>query len=461
MANPSPVSYSSPVGKVGGGREVFPNASLDLIAAAPENSWVQLNSNTFKDCWAPAGLRTVLPPKNLFRAWSSFAWDKKRHGFWLWGGGHANYEGNEVYFWSAVTRIWSLAFHTSTVKRYSIKYPEGHANYNKIYSASDGAMAPLSAHTYDNNIYLPILDRFLTFGGAGQGLGRPFEVFDDNENTLRRMGAYTLQLDLAGQGFLGGLPGLNYKGAGYESASLPGARAWEPRDWLLDNASYIAMNIASNSHVNGGTVYTQENGHDVLYWTRLQVSSRGMVRTEFVDHDYRNDIHTKLNNYNDAGGGQGVIALDPTRKIILELIKVSQTNIAQAYDIDAQQSYKITAFNGTAEDVADFYADLSGADTGLDFDPVRGYFVAWDKGPRVWRIDAPTPLASAGWTVTRLNSTTSPAPVDAMLDGQTGTLGKWEYAPDMDCFVGAIEPENGHVWAFKPANWKDPRISNG
>ena len=36
MANPVPVSYSSPVQKVGGGREIFPNASLDLIAAAPE-----------------------------------------------------------------------------------------------------------------------------------------------------------------------------------------------------------------------------------------------------------------------------------------------------------------------------------------------------------------------------------------------------------------------------------------
>jgi len=457
MANPVPVSYSSPVQKVGGGRDVFPNASLDLIAAAPENAWVKLNANLFSDSWAPAGLRPVQSPANMFKAWSSFAWDTRRHGFWFWGGGHANYDGNEVYFWSAMTREWSLAFHTSTVKRYGIKYIPGDANYNKIYATSDGMFSPLSSHTYDNNIYLPILDRFLTFGGAGQGLGRALEVFDEQENTLRRMGAYTMQPALAGKGFLGGLPGLNYKGAGYASASLPGARAWEPRDWLLDNASYIAMNIPTNSHVNGGTVYREENGHDVVYWTRLQVSSRALVRTEFVDHDYRNDIHTKLNNYNDAGGGQGVIALDPVRMFTLELIKVSQTNIAQCYDINAQQAFRITAFNGTTEDITDFYADLSGADTGLDFDPVRGYFVAWDKGPRVWRIDAPTPLASAGWAVTRLNTTTSPAPVDAMLDGQTGTLGKWKYASDLDCFVGAIEPTAGNVWAFKPEGWQDPR----
>lgn len=458
MANPTPVSYSSPVPKVGGGREIFPNASLDLIAAAPENTWVQLNANTYQSIWAPAGLRTANLPSNMFRAWSSFAWDKKRHGFWIWGGGHANYSGNEVYFWSAVTREWSLAFHTSDVKKYHIKYTEGHANYQKVYAAADGIYAPLSAHIYDNNIYLPILDRMLTFGGAGQGLGWPLSVFDENENLLRYMGCYTLQLDLAGQGMLGGLPGLNYRGTGYETSYLPGARAWEPRDWLLDNASYIAMNIADNDHVNCGTVYKEENGHDVVYWTRKQVTSRALVRTEFVDHDYRNDIHTKLNNYNDAGGGQGVIALDPERMFVLELLKVSQVNYAQAYDITAQQAYRITAFEGSEEDLADFYADLGGADTGLDFDPIRKHFVAWDKGPRVWRIDAPTPLATTGWTVTRLNAVTSPAPIDAMIDGQTGTLGKWEYAPDMDCFVGAIEPVNGNVWAFKPAGWQDPRI---
>lgn len=450
-------TYTSPVTKIGGGREIFPNASLDLIAAAPERTWVQLNANTYSNAWPPGGLRTVNSPANMFRAWSSFAWDSKRHGFWFWGGGHANYSGNEVYFWSAVTRLWYLAFHTSTVKRYQIKYPPGHTNHNRIFASSDGIHAPLSSHTYDNNIYLPILDRMLTFGGAGQGLARPFEVYDDQEETLRRLGAYTLQLDLAGQDFLGGLPGLNYQGTGYEGVELPGARAWEPRDWLLDNVSYIAMNIANNTHINGGTVYKQENGHDVVYWTRTQVTSRVLCRTEFVDHDYRNDIHTKLAGYNDSGGGQGTIALDPERMIVLELLTSAQTNIAQAYHIPTQTSYKITAFNGDAGDISDFMADLLGADTGLDFDPVRGYFIAWDKGPRVWRIDAPETLSGTGWTVTRWNAATDPAPIDAMIESQTGTLGKWEYAPDMDCFVGTIEPTNGHVWAFKPANWQDPR----
>ena len=114
MANPVPVSYSSPVQKVGGGREIFPNASLDLIAAAPENSWVQLSSNAFADAWPPADLRTgIASPNTIIYAWSSIAWDAKRHGFWMWGGGHANWDDNDVYFWSAVTRQWSLAYLSS------------------------------------------------------------------------------------------------------------------------------------------------------------------------------------------------------------------------------------------------------------------------------------------------------------------------------------------------------------
>lgn len=41
MANPTPLTYSAPAGvRIGGGRDVYPHASLDLIAAAPENSWL-------------------------------------------------------------------------------------------------------------------------------------------------------------------------------------------------------------------------------------------------------------------------------------------------------------------------------------------------------------------------------------------------------------------------------------
>ena len=80
MANPVPVSYSSPVQKVGGGREIFPNASLDLIAAAPENSWVLLSSASWQSIWLPNDERVEalggpLTPRAIVMCWASFAYD--------------------------------------------------------------------------------------------------------------------------------------------------------------------------------------------------------------------------------------------------------------------------------------------------------------------------------------------------------------------------------------------------
>ena len=51
-----------------------------------------------------------------------------------------------------------------------------------------GGTAPQSAHTYDNNIYLPVNDMFLTFGGAASGTGSVFRTTDGGE--IRRAGPY-------------------------------------------------------------------------------------------------------------------------------------------------------------------------------------------------------------------------------------------------------------------------------
>jgi hypothetical protein len=59
VANPVPVTYSSPVSKVGGGREIFPNASLDLLASIPDGQWVKANMNAYSSVWPPADLRPV------------------------------------------------------------------------------------------------------------------------------------------------------------------------------------------------------------------------------------------------------------------------------------------------------------------------------------------------------------------------------------------------------------------
>lgn len=461
MANPVPVSYSSPVQKVGGGREIFPNASLDLIAAAPENSWIKLNANNYSSVYPPADLRSTQNPYAIINAWCSFAWDTKRSGLWVWGGGHANYDCNEVYFWSARTRLWSLAYHT--------------ALYGSSHTA-DNPHSPVSSHTYANNIYLPESDRMLTFGGAAQADGLGLAVWaEDNSGKLRGAGCYTLQLELAGQGMLGGLPGSNYKKGAYAGINLPGARAWEFHDWYLDNPTVAGGAFPAKGHANCGACVRTENGHDVVYFSYTEGTSRGVGRAEFVDNDYRNDVVTKVaNTFNDAGGSIGPIDILPSHDLMFEL-HTDVSTLAKGQFIDLQRPLptgwrRIASFSGP--DVAEFLGALDKG-YGVLADRKRGYFVAWRKGSAVWRIDAPTRgvdgyVPDTGWTVMKLTAVTTGAPIDpAKSSGSGGGItGKWRYAPDMDCYIGIPAPPDSWtadtlapVYAYKPANWADPRAA--
>jgi Putative Ig domain len=140
---------------------------LSLVAAAPEGSWVKANLNFFADVHSPLELIPLFDsdaasPVAIMRAWSSFAWDPNRGDLWIYGGGHANYSGNDVYRWRGSTRKWERASLPSEIKQDDL------GNFLAIdgYNA-----APPSTHTYDNNLFLPVIDRFITFGGASFSSG--------------------------------------------------------------------------------------------------------------------------------------------------------------------------------------------------------------------------------------------------------------------------------------------------
>ena len=74
---------------------------LNTLSATPERSWVRVNLNNYQDVWAPDDLRPLNlasnpTPEKIIIAWSSFAWDTKRGKLILYGGGHANYSGNDI-----------------------------------------------------------------------------------------------------------------------------------------------------------------------------------------------------------------------------------------------------------------------------------------------------------------------------------------------------------------------------
>src|SRR5215831_15765897 len=73
---------------------------LPLIVQAPENAWIRVNVNRFQDVWTPDYLEPYMgalnrSPSRIIYAWSGFGCDSNRGDLILYGGGHANYGGND------------------------------------------------------------------------------------------------------------------------------------------------------------------------------------------------------------------------------------------------------------------------------------------------------------------------------------------------------------------------------
>jgi hypothetical protein len=108
---------------------------------------------------------------SVMGAWSGAAFDTKRDRLIVWGGGHTDYSGNEIYVFDLATLMWSRVSDPSP-------FPPGDGNNgNDEVQHPDGA--PISRHSYNYIAYIPDpVDRFFVGGGAGIWSSGQFE--DDN-----------------------------------------------------------------------------------------------------------------------------------------------------------------------------------------------------------------------------------------------------------------------------------------
>lgn len=95
-------------------------------------------------------------------AWSSAGFDTKRQRLLVWGGGHADYAGNEVYAfdlntlaWTRLSDPWPLTDSQSLIAKTG-EYPD--ARGRPLPSQ------PRSAHTYNYLQYIPALDSLCALG---------------------------------------------------------------------------------------------------------------------------------------------------------------------------------------------------------------------------------------------------------------------------------------------------------
>jgi hypothetical protein len=102
------------------------------------------SSYAFRDnCWA------------VTAAWNSAAFDSTRNRLIIWGGGHGDYLGNEIY-----------ALELNSLKMQRLTNPALPLPSDSCPDALVGGTQPNSRHTYDGIAYIPNLDKMFVFGGA-------------------------------------------------------------------------------------------------------------------------------------------------------------------------------------------------------------------------------------------------------------------------------------------------------
>jgi Putative Ig domain len=426
-----------------------------LLSGIPEGSWIKVNLNTFSSVWTPSERRPLMnlsnvTPSKIILAWSSFAWDPNRGDLWIYGGGHANYSANDVYRWRGATRLWERASLPSEVNQ----------DDRGTWKAVDGQFnAPAAAHTYDNNMFLPIIDRFLVLGGAAFNNGGPYMIQVDI-NSSRRTGPYLFDPNKADGNKVGGSTGSHVKRVNPYPETV-GGNMWQNRD-LIANVPSAAPNLAG-SNVNGCTGYAVENGKDVAY---VAAGGGQLTLYRYVISNVNTpttDTWTKVGAYVAATlDDQPTCAYDPFMKVFLKKQKyLSGYTYFDYWDLNSatvKGQTRITPLDPSGE-----FPNLlpTGAvnginlrTAGMDFDPERRQYALWARDARVWMIKPPPTLTAdgSGWTITKQVAPVGATPLDT--DSAGGVLGKWKYIPNVDAFMALHGINDGNVWLYKPVGWK-------
>jgi len=125
----------------------------------PADSWTTLPGTAFEPFCRANGL-VEFPPDDAYRcvneieAWGGGVFDPAERVMIVWGGGHNDYAGNEVYGFDLAAGAWRLLAPPTPLAEVTPgqdPYADGH---------------PASRHTYDGFAYLGDLRRMFAYGGS-------------------------------------------------------------------------------------------------------------------------------------------------------------------------------------------------------------------------------------------------------------------------------------------------------
>jgi hypothetical protein len=423
---------------------------VNQIAAMPEGEWMRANVNNFSDVWSPADLRPLVGstnpgPYKLIEAWSSYAWDPNRGDLWLFGGGHANYSGNDVYRWRASTQRWERASLPSEIE---------HDDLGNWQAVDGWDAAPASAHTYDNNMFFPHIDRLVVFGGAAYNSGNYFKR-EVTPTTGRATGPFFFDPTRADPNKVGGTTGSHVMRVA-PHPEVVGGNMWTNRDMYVN----VPGGFNALLQVNGCTAYADEGGVDVAYIAAAQGGSTNLNLYRYAVPSIANpaqDTLKQVGAFYNGTSGLTACGYDSVRKV---LARIGTTSVPFVYWSLASPGTNNRDVRVTPTDPSGEFPTLLSSGQlklpicGFDFDSTRSRFVLWCGDGRVWTLTPPATIGPTGWTIVK-----QPAPTQATPNGDygTGLLGKWKYIPNLDAFIGLQDKNLGNIWIYKPVGWVNPQ----
>jgi len=411
----------------------------DLLNATPDGGWVKASTNLFSDAWATGSAAvnysSFQNPGSVVMAWSSVAWDSSRGDLLLWGGGHANYAGNEMYVWSGGSGEWGRGSLSSRVD----------SNYFVVDNA-----APQSSHTYDNNIYLPINDMFLTFGGAAFQSGGGFTTLNPTTGAASPAGPWLWDPSRADPNKVGGTTG-----SGYDPTSV-GGEMWT-------NMWGRTVGSPPPSFVNGAAAYHTENGMDVVYVTADSQSSGFPSLYRYTLGDLRNGgsaTWEKVGVMSTSAAFAGAGTIDSKHNLFIRTSQNTGSYTAELAIWDLTKSNpqnpggnQSIAIQLIREDGTPF--PITGA-FGIEYDAANDQILLWDGSDKgtVWSVkiayDANGKIVTT-LTAKKLTSSTVAQPSGNFY---TGVFGKWDYVDELGAFIAVNEFSSAigdaEVWLYKP-----------
>ncbi len=366
-----------------------PNTSLQASGACPPNGFSG-DPYAFADNCA-----------NVVRTWSGAIADTIAGRLILWGGGHSNYYGNEIYSLNLTAKPITL----TRLKDPTV--PTNYANRTACVDAipPDGSgsdSAPNSRESYGGLAFLPASNRMLILNGS-----LACEQGNGSHNT------WTISLD-----------------------ELSNSSQWLHEDPTLNGPKPDAS--GGNSY---GNITAFDPNSSLLF-----VADTSAIFT----YDYPTNTYTRITTAN--GFVVSIYlsgAIDPTRKLFVLAGGCVDGSCAPGRGVfvaDISDPASTTQQNWTTATMADplcaEFLDggetpIKSANPGITFDSVANDFVAWpNQGNNVYILTPDSPhqrltcqkLTFAGGPPNSAHANNTP-------DTSYGTFGRFQYFATMDAFV--------------------------